>query len=181
VEVYRINDEPVAAFGCLRIVTGRRQERDAVAHTPLQPIHLPDQDTTWLPKSPVQPRQNAQAGLARAVVSATPSAAHIKIHHLPRCTEGIAVVFVRNRFARSRVRHDPADTFGCLGTVPGDIDKRGRLPLVPTLRPTGPADPFGPKGTPAKIDLQVPLAARGELALAQSHVQHAPVLPEPSP
>jgi hypothetical protein len=38
-----------------------------------------------------------------------------------------------------------------------------------------------PKGPPAKIDPRGPLATTGALAFAQSHVQHAPVLPEPSP
>jgi hypothetical protein len=43
-----------------------------------------------------------------------------------------------------RIKYDPADAFGCLGTVTGDVGKRGRWALAPlhTTGPTGPTHTF---------------------------------------
>jgi hypothetical protein len=63
--------------------------------------------------------------------------------------------------------------------TPARARTRG-CPAAP-YTPYGTSTPSGPKGPPAKIDPRGPLGARGGLAFAQSHIQPAPVLPEPSP
>jgi hypothetical protein len=57
---------------------------------------------------------------------------------------------------------DPASALAAWDSD-GDVGKGGRRGFVPLqpIRPTGPADPFGPQRPPAKIDPQVPLAVRG--------------------